>query len=146
MESVLIPKITSSPSLIWVVAAIGFYILNIFLGLFMAFRKKTAQSLRIHRMLFYTIAFCLGYYLIMNQTHDDNTLLDYLICIYCITIVPFSKRWDVLIHAFIGAMGLILPAATYCFKDIKRSDEEISRKKKYLKGQSWIAALTVMSP
>ena len=108
MESILIPKITSSPSLIWVVAAIGFYILNIFLGLFMAFRNKTAQSLRIHRLLFYTIAFCLGYYLIMNQTHDDNNLLDYLVCIYCITIVPFSKRWDVLIHALIGAMGLIL--------------------------------------
>ena len=108
MESILIPKITSSPSLIWVVAAIGFYILNIFLGLFMAFRSKTAQNLRIHRLLFYTIAFCLGYYLIMNQTHDDNNLLDYLVCIYCITIVPFSKRWDVLIHALIGAMGLIL--------------------------------------
>jgi hypothetical protein len=108
METTLIPKITSSPSLIWVVAAIGFYILNIFMGLFMAFRKKTAQSLKIHRLLFYTIAFCLVYYLIMNQTHDDNTLLDYLVCLYCIIIVPFSKRWDVLVHAFIGAMGLIL--------------------------------------
>ena len=108
METTLIPKITSSPSLIWVLAAIGFYILNIFMGLFMAFRKKTAQSLKIHRLLFYTIAFCLVYYLIMNQTHDDNTLLDYLVCLYCIIIVPFSKRWDVLVHAFIGAMGLIL--------------------------------------
>ena len=108
MDSILIPKITSSPSLVWVVAAIGFYILNIFLGLFMAFRSKTAQTLRIHRLLFYTIAFCLSYYLIMNQTHDDNNILDYFVCVYCITIVPFSKRWDVLIHAFIGAMGLIL--------------------------------------
>ena len=108
METTLIPKITSSPSLIWVLAAIGFYILNIFMGLFMAFRKKTAQSLKIHRLLFYTIAFCLVYYLIMNQTHDDNTLLDYLVCLYYIIIVPFSKRWDVLVHAFIGAMGLIL--------------------------------------
>jgi hypothetical protein len=108
MEPTLIPKITSSPSLIWVVAAIGFYILNIFLGLFLAFRKKTAQSLKIHRLLFYTIAFCLGYYLLMNQTHDDNTLLDYLVGLYCITLVPFSKRWDVLVHAFIGAMGLVL--------------------------------------
>jgi len=108
MESTLITQITSSPSLVWVAAAIGFYILNIFLGLFMAFRKKTAQSLKIHRMLFYTLAFCLVYYLIMNQTHDDNTLLDYLVCLYCITLVPFSKRWDVLVHAFIGAMGLVL--------------------------------------
>ena len=108
MEPTLIPKITSSPSLVWVIAAIGFYIFNIFLGLFMAFRKRTAQSLKIHRLLFYTIAFCLGYYLLMNQTHDENTLLDYLICLYFITIVPFSKRWDILIHAFIAAFGLIL--------------------------------------
>ncbi len=108
MEPTLLPKITSSPSLIWVVAAIGFYILNIFLGLFMAFRKKTEQSLKIHRLLFYTIAFCLVYYLIMNQTHDENTLPDYLVCLYCITVVPFSKRWDVLVHAFVGAVGLTL--------------------------------------
>ena len=108
MEPTLIPKITSSPSLIWVVAAIGFYIINIFLGLFMAFRKRTAQSLKIHRLLFYTIVFCLGYYLLMNQTHDVNSLLDYLICLYFITIVPYSKRWDVLVHAFVGVVGLTL--------------------------------------
>ncbi len=108
MEPTLIQKIASSPSLVWVLAAIGFYIPNIFLGLFMAFIKKTAQNLKIHRLLFYTIAFCLVYYLIMNQTHDENGMLDYLVCLYCITLVPFSKRWDVLIHAFISAMGLIL--------------------------------------
>ncbi len=108
MEPTLIPKITSSPSLVWIVSAIGFYIINIFLGLFMAFRKRTAQSLKIHRLLFYTIVFCLGYYLLMNQTHDENTLLDYLICLYFITIVPYSKRWDVLVHAFVGAVGLTL--------------------------------------
>jgi predicted branched-subunit amino acid permease len=108
MESTLITKITSSPSLVWVVCAIGFYIVNIFLGLFMAFRKRTAQSLKIHRLFSYAIAFSLVYYLIMNQTHDDNTLLDYLICLYCIIIVPFSKRWDTMLHLLVGAMGLIL--------------------------------------
>ena len=108
MESTLITKITSSPSLVWVVCAIGFYIINIFLGLFMAFRKRTAQSLKIHRLLSYAITFSLVYYLIMNQTHDDNTLLDYLICLYCIIIVPFSKRWDTMLHLLVGAMGLIL--------------------------------------
>jgi hypothetical protein len=44
----------------------------------------------------------------MNQTHDENTLLDYLICLYFITIVPYSKRWDVLVHAFVGVVGLTL--------------------------------------
>lgn len=108
MESTIIPKITSSPSLVWVMAAIGFYILNIFLGLFMAFRKRTVQTLKIHRFLFYTILFCLGYYLLMSQTHDDNTIMDYLIYLYFITIVPFSKRWDVMVHALVVALGLTL--------------------------------------
>ncbi len=108
MDATLIPKITSSPSLVWIVSAIGFYIINIFLGLFMAFRKRTAQSLKIHRLLFYTIAFCLGYYLLMNQVHDENSWLDYLICLYFITLVPYSKRWDVLVHAFVAVVGLTL--------------------------------------
>ena len=108
MESTLIPKITSSPSLIWVVSAIGFYIVNLFLGLFMGFRRKTAQGLKIHKLLFYTFVFCLIYYLILNQTHDENTLLDYLICLYFITIVPISKRWGVMIHGLVAAIGLTL--------------------------------------
>ena len=108
MEPMLIPKITSSPSLVWIVSAIGFYIINIFLGLFMAFRKRTAQSLKIHRLLFYTIVFCLGYYLLMNQVHDENSWLDYLIGLYFITLIPYSKRWDILVHAFVAVVGLTL--------------------------------------
>ena len=108
MEPMLIPKITSSPSLVWIVAAIGFYIINIFLGLFMAFRKRTAQSLKIHRLLFYTIVFCLGYYLLMNQVHDENSWLDYLIGLYFITLIPYSKRWDILVHALVAVVGLTL--------------------------------------
>ena len=108
MDSTLIPKITSSPSLVWVVSAIGFYIINIFLGLFMAFRKRTAQSLKIHRLLFCTIVFCLGYYLLMNQIHDENSLLDYLIGLYFITLIPYSKRWDILVHALVAVVGLTL--------------------------------------
>ena len=38
-------------------------------------------------------------------------------------------------------------ATTYCFEDMNRSDgETLEKKEKYLKGQSWIAALTVISP
>ena len=72
-------KIMSSPSLIWVVTAMGFYLVNIFLGLYVAFQKKTAQTLKIHKWLFYSIAFCLVYFLIMNQTHHENTLIDYAV-------------------------------------------------------------------
>ena len=102
------PKILSSPSLIWVLAAMGFYLINIFLGLYIGFQNKTAQTLKVHKYLFRIIAFCMIYFLIMNQTHHENTWIDYAVVFYIIGLVPFSKRWDVLIHALIGTVGLTL--------------------------------------
>ncbi len=101
-------KILDSPSLVWVVAAMGFYLVNIFLGLFIAFQKNTVDTRKIHKYLFYSIAFCLVYFLIMNQTHHENTLIDYAVVLYMVALVPFSKRWDVLVHALIAVIGLIL--------------------------------------
>ena len=89
-------KILSSPSLVWVLAAMGFYLINIFMGLFIGFQKKTVQNLRIHKYLFYSIAFCLIYFLIMNQIHHENMWIDYVVIFYVVAFVPFSKRWDIL--------------------------------------------------
>ena len=44
----------------------------------------------------------------MNQTHNENTLIDYAVVLYIVTLVPFSKRWDVLVHALVAIIGLIL--------------------------------------
>ena len=102
------PKILSSPSLIWILAAMGFYLINIFLGLYIGFQNKTAQTIKAHKYLFYTIAFCMIYFLIMNQTHHENTWMDYAIVGYILGLVPFSKRWDILIHALVATFGLTL--------------------------------------
>jgi len=104
----IFPKILSSPSLVWILAAMGFYLINIFMGLFLGFQKKTPQNLKIHKWLFYSIAFCLIYFLIMNQTHHENTWMDYAVVAYVVGFVPFSKRWDILAHALIATVGLTL--------------------------------------
>ena len=101
-------KILSSLSLVWIFAAMGFYLINIFLGLYIGFQNKTSQTLKSHKYLFYAIAFCMIYFLIMNQMHHENTWIDYAVVVYIIGLVPFSKRWDVLIHALIATVGLIL--------------------------------------
>ena len=98
----------SSPSLVWVIAAMGFYLINIFLGMFIAFKKNTVDTRKIHKWLFYSIAFCLVYFLIMNQTHHENTLIDYAVVLYMVALVPFSKRFDVLVHALVAVLGLII--------------------------------------
>ena len=101
-------NILASPSLVWIVTAMGFYLVNIFLGLFIAFQKNTVDTRKIHKYLFYSIAFCLIYFLIMNQTHNENTLIDYAVVLYMVLLVPFSKRWDILVHALVALIGLIL--------------------------------------
>lgn len=111
MDPVLIAKITSSPSLVWVFGAIGFHITNVFLGVYMAFQGKGPRLLRIHRLLFYSVVACLVSFLVMNQIHGANTIWEYLIGVYFITVIPLSKRWDVLLHALLSVVGLtFLPA------------------------------------
>ena len=108
MATELFPNLSSSSSLIWLVPAIGFHIVNIFLGVFMAFQKKTATIIKIHGFLYYGVLVCLTSFLIMNQVHGENMVWDYLVFGYFITVVPISKRWDVLIHAFFSLVGLTL--------------------------------------
>ncbi len=102
------PQVSESPSLIWVVAAIIFNIVNVFMGLYMAFFKKEPRLIRTHLYLYITIVTCLVLFLVMNGVHSENTIWEYLIVLYFITLVPMSRKWDVLIHALISIVGLIL--------------------------------------
>ncbi|MEE9259110.1 MAG: hypothetical protein V3U37_06170 [Nitrospinaceae bacterium] len=108
LDPLLISKITSSPSLPWVFAAAGFHIVNVFLGAFIAFMKAGKPPRNIHRYLYYSILTCLACFLIMNQIHSLNGIWEYLVILYFITVIPFSKRWDILLHAFFAVIGLIL--------------------------------------
>ena len=108
MATELFPTLSPSSPLSWLVPAIGFHVTNIFLGVFMAFQKKTPLIIRMHGLLYYGVIICLITFLIMNQIDSENTIWDYLVFGYFITIVPISKKWDVLIHAFITLIGLTL--------------------------------------
>jgi hypothetical protein len=102
------PQVSASPSLIWVIAAIIFNIINVFLGLYMAFFKKEPRLIRMHLCLYITILICLVLFLVMNGVHSENTIWEYLIGLYFITLVPLSRKWDVLIHALTTIVGLTL--------------------------------------
>ena len=102
------PQVSDSPSLIWVIAAIIFNIGNVFLGLYMTFFKKEPRLIRTHLYLYITIVVCLILFLVMNGVHSENTIWEYLIGLYFITLVPMSRKWDVLIHALVSIVGLTL--------------------------------------
>ncbi len=107
MTPSIIDQISASPSLKWVVVAICFQIVNVFVGAYMGFIKRGRTHLRVHKYLYWGILFCLGYYLILNGVHSQNTVWEYLIGLYYITIIPISKRWDVVFHAFAAVVGLL---------------------------------------
>ena len=108
MATELFPQLSDSPSLIWLLPAIGFHVVNIFTGVFMAFQKKTPALIKAHNLLYYGVLISLVNFLIMNQVHGENTIWDYLVFAYFITVVPISTRWDVMIHAFVSLIGLTL--------------------------------------
>ena len=63
---------------------------------------------RTHRFLYFAILTCLGLFLVLNEIHSENSIWEYLICLYFITLIPLSKSWDAVVHAFIASIGLIL--------------------------------------
>lgn len=108
MDPELIEKVTSSPSLPWVFAAMGILMPNAFLGAYMAFFKRPPLLIKTHAVLYGSVVIALVVFLVRNHIHYGNTLWEYLIFGYFITLVPFSKRWDVLVHALVCIVGLLL--------------------------------------
>ncbi|MFQ5443704.1 MAG: hypothetical protein ACE5EK_03710, partial [Nitrospinales bacterium] len=83
----------ASPSLIWVVAAMCFHVLNLFLGLVMAFFKKNTHTVNIHKILYGAVVICLVAFLILNHVHGENTIWEYLIGLYFITVIHSCTRF-----------------------------------------------------
>jgi len=108
LDSLILSKITSSPSLPWVFTAIGFHIVNIFLGTYMGFFKRTKPLLRTHLAGYIVVVACFLGFLIIQRLHSGLTILEILIFLYFIIVIPLSKRWDVLLHAFLSIVGLTL--------------------------------------
>lgn len=108
LDSVILSKITSSPALPWVFVAIGFHITNIFLGAYMGFFKRTKPLLRTHLAGYIIIVACFLGFLITQRLHSGLTIWEILIFLYFITVIPLSKRWDVLLHALLSIVGLTL--------------------------------------
>ena len=108
MDPLLLAEIKSSPSLPWVFAAMGFHIVNIFLGAYMAFLKRTKPLLRTHLAGYISVMICFLGFMIYQWLYAKITIWEILIFIYFITVIPLSKRWDVLLHAFLSIVGLTL--------------------------------------
>ncbi len=108
MPPSIIDQISSSPALKWIIVAVLFHIVNVFLGAFMAFFRRGPKLRQSHWFLYLAVLTCLTGFLTLNAIHSNNSIWNYLVCAYFITILPISKRWDVILHAFVSVIGLLL--------------------------------------
>ncbi len=108
MATSIFPQISESPSLSWIVGAICLQIINIFLGLAMAFLQKRMQFRRVHLIIYLGVTVCLATFLITNGIHSKNSIWDYLVGLYFFILIPISRRWDIMVHALITIVGLTL--------------------------------------
>ncbi len=74
----------------------------------MGFQKKTPALVRAHLMVYISVLAGLGAYLVINGIHSENSVWDYLVALYFITIIPISRKWDVVLHAGVTVLGLIV--------------------------------------
>lgn len=74
----------------------------------MGFFRRGRSLLRIHGVLYLAVLLSLAFFLVLNAIHAGNSIWEYLICAYFVTIVPLSKRWDAVLHAFFTVIGLLL--------------------------------------
>ncbi len=108
MDPTLVDKISSSPSIKWLVLAMAFHIVNVFWGTWLGFFKKSASGVKIHSIFYIAVVVCLAFYLTLHGVHSENSVWDYLVGLYFITALPYSKKWDVAFHALAGILGLLL--------------------------------------
>lgn len=102
----IIDQISAEPSLKWIVLAVIFHILNAFLGAFMAFMRKGPWLLKAHGILYLAVLTCLGCFFVLNGTR--SSIGECLVGAYFAVVIPISKRWDVILHAFFSVVGLLL--------------------------------------
>ena len=74
----------------------------------MGFIKRTKPLLRVHLAGYIAVLVCLTGFMIVQWRHSGITIWEILIFLYFITVIPLSKRWDVLLHALLTIVGLTL--------------------------------------
>lgn len=86
--------------------AIVLHIVNSLLGAGIVFRRMGRPPRRAHFILYLGVLACLGIYFYLNRFARGNGLVEYFVLLYFAIFLPLSRKWDVMIHAFIAVVGL----------------------------------------
>jgi heme A synthase len=108
MQATSLGDIFSHPSFLSILVAILIVITNIMIGVSMLPHDIRKKRYKLHRYVHWAVLVSLGVFLIVTHRLLGNTLFNYFVMIYFMTIIPLSRKWNVTVHAIISSIGLVL--------------------------------------
>ena len=108
MQATSLSEIFSHPSFLTILAAILIVIANIMIGVSMLPKDKRQKRYKIHRIVYGAVIVCFAVFLIVTHRLLGNSLFNYFVMAYFLTVIPLSRKWNVTAHAIVSSLGLVL--------------------------------------
>ena len=108
MQATSLSEVFSHPSFLTILATILIVIANIMIGVSMLPKDKRKTRYQIHRVVYGAVLISLGVFLAVTHRLLGNSLFNYFVMAYFLTVIPLSRRWNVTAHAIIASVGLVL--------------------------------------
>ena len=115
MQATSLGEIFSHPSFLSILVTILIVIANIMIGVSMLPRDIRKKRYKLHRAVYGAVLVSLSVFLIVTHRLLGNSVFNYFVLVYFLTIIPLSRKWNVTAHAIISSVGLVLLVGAAAF-------------------------------
>ncbi len=108
MQATRLSDIFFHPSFLTILLTILIVISNILVGVSMLPGDVRRKRYKVHRIIYGSVLISLGGFLFVTHRLIGNSLFNYGVLVYFLTVIPLSRRWNITAHAIIASVGLVL--------------------------------------
>ena len=108
MQATSLSEIFTHPSFLTILATILIVIANIMIGVSMLPKDIRKKRYKLHRNVYAAVLVSLGAFLFVTHRLMGNSLFNYFVLVYFLTVIPISRKWNVTAHAIVSSVGLVL--------------------------------------
>jgi hypothetical protein len=108
MQATSLADIFSHPSFLAILATILIVIANIMIGVSMLPKDIRQKRYKLHRNVYGATLISMGVFLVVTHRLLGNSIFNYFVLVYFLTVIPISRKWNVTAHAIISSVGLVL--------------------------------------
>ena len=108
MPPTTLEDLFSSPGFLAIFFTILLTIANIMVGVSILPSDQRKKGYILHRILFVAVIAGYSFFLFHLYKIERSSLLAYVVFVYFLLAVPFTRRLNVTLHAVIASVGLVL--------------------------------------